>query len=66
MECENRAARVRQRQYEFVKASAGKKVSEAVKRCAAGREVMSEPTAAAMFYSSQRYVLLSTVNQRTC
>ena len=49
VEWEKRAARVRQRQYEFVNASAGRKVSEAEKRCMVGSEVMSEPTAAAMF-----------------
>jgi hypothetical protein len=49
VECEKRAARVRQRQYELVNASAGRKVSEAEKRWAVGREVMSEPTAEAMF-----------------
>lgn len=47
--CENNAARVRHKLYELVKASAGRKVSEAEKRCAAGSEVMREPTAAARF-----------------
>ena len=54
VEWEKSAARVRHRQYEFVKVSAGRKVSEAEKRCAVGRDVMSEPTAAAMFWSSQQ------------
>jgi predicted lysophospholipase L1 biosynthesis ABC-type transport system permease subunit len=50
VEWEKSAARVRQRQYEFVKVSAGRKVSDGEKRCRVGREVMSEPTAAAMFW----------------
>lgn len=50
VECEKRAASVRHKLYEFVKASAGKNVSEALNRCAKGREVMSEPTAAVRFY----------------
>lgn len=48
--CEKRAARVKHRLYEFVKASAGRKVSEALRRCTKGREVMSAPTAAAKFW----------------
>lgn len=53
VEWEKRAARVRQRQYEFVKVSTGRKVSEAEKRCTVGSEVMSEPTAAARFWWSE-------------
>jgi hypothetical protein len=49
VECENKAARVRHKLYEWVKASAGRSVSEELKRCAAGRAVMRDPTAAARF-----------------
>jgi hypothetical protein len=49
VECENKAARVRHKLYEWVKASAERKVSELLKRCAAGSAVMSDPTAAARF-----------------
>jgi len=46
---ENNAAKVQHKQYELVRASAGRKVSEALRRCANGRDVMSEPMAAAKF-----------------
>jgi hypothetical protein len=49
VECENKAARVRHKLYEWVNASADRKVSEELKRCAAGSAVMRDPTAAARF-----------------
>jgi len=51
--CENSAAKVRVRQYELVKVSAGRNESEALKRCGPGRAVMSEPIAATRFCCHQ-------------
>lgn len=66
VECWYSAASVRHRGYELVNASAGRKVSEALKRWGAGRAEMSAPVAAAMFYCCQHLWRIHLCRQLTC